>query len=347
MTIENIKKMINGPEYDFLRTNEHLGKNIILLGLGGSHSYGTNVETSDLDVRGCYINSKKEILLGHDSEQVCNEATDTTLYSFKKFIKLLSSCNPNVCEMLGLKHEHYLYISQIGQELLDNSKLFLSKKAINTFGGYAEQQLYRLKQLLSHNMKQNELEEHIFKTLQSIQNGFNEHYTSFDDDNIKLYIDKSPSRSMDTEIFMDVNLTHYPVRDYCGMWAEFQNTIKNYNKIGSRNSKAIEHGKITKHGMHLIRLYLMCLDILEKEEIITYREVEHDLLMDIRNGKFMTNDGKPTDGFWELLKDLEKRFEYAKENTNLPDEPDYNKINEFVMSVNERIVKGEIQYGTI
>lgn len=342
MLIDKIKENLQHKEYDFLRNNEHLGKNIIILGLGGSYSYGTNVETSDLDVRGCYINSKKEILLGHDSEQVCNEETDTTLYSFKKFIKLLSNCNPNVCEMLGLKPEHYLYVSPIGQELLDKSKLFLSKKAIDTFGGYAEQQLYRAKQLMAHNMKQDELEEHIFKVLQSIQDSFNEHYTSFNDDNIKLYIDKSTSIDMNTEIFMDINLTHYPVRDYCGMWSEFQNTIKNYNKIGSRNSKAIEHGKLTKHLMHLIRLYLMCLDILEKEQIITYREAEHDLLMDIRNGKFMNSDEKPTDEFWELLKKLEERFEYAKENTSLPDSPDFNKINEFVMSVNERVVKGEI-----
>ena len=31
-----------------------------------------------------------------------------------------------------------------------------------------------------------------------------------------------------------------------------------------------------------------------------------------------------------------------KENTTLPDKPDYKKINEFVYSVNERIVKEEI-----
>lgn len=37
MTIEEIKKKVAGPDYDFLRNNEHLGSNIILLGLGGSY----------------------------------------------------------------------------------------------------------------------------------------------------------------------------------------------------------------------------------------------------------------------------------------------------------------------
>ena len=52
MTIEEIKESIKQPEYDFLRTSEHLGNNICLLTLGGSHAYGTNVEGSDVDIRG-------------------------------------------------------------------------------------------------------------------------------------------------------------------------------------------------------------------------------------------------------------------------------------------------------
>ena len=61
LTVEEIKKKLNNQEYDFLRTNEHLGENIILLGLGGSYSYGTNIESSDVDCRGVALNSKKEI----------------------------------------------------------------------------------------------------------------------------------------------------------------------------------------------------------------------------------------------------------------------------------------------
>lgn len=52
MTIDQIKEKVASSEYDFLRTNEHLGNNIILLTLGGSHAYGMDKETSDLDCRG-------------------------------------------------------------------------------------------------------------------------------------------------------------------------------------------------------------------------------------------------------------------------------------------------------
>ena len=69
MTIEEIKKKIAGEEYDFLRRDKHLGNRIILLGLGGSYSYGSNVETSDLDGRGVALNSKTEILTNERFEQ--------------------------------------------------------------------------------------------------------------------------------------------------------------------------------------------------------------------------------------------------------------------------------------
>jgi hypothetical protein len=52
MDLQTIKNMVSSEEYNFLRNNDHLGDRIILIGLGGSHAYGTNNETSDLDVRG-------------------------------------------------------------------------------------------------------------------------------------------------------------------------------------------------------------------------------------------------------------------------------------------------------
>ena len=38
MTINEIKRALQSDEYKFLKENEHLGQNVILLGLGGSHA---------------------------------------------------------------------------------------------------------------------------------------------------------------------------------------------------------------------------------------------------------------------------------------------------------------------
>ena len=344
MTRDEIRdKVLFSKEYEFLKTNEHLGNNIILIGLGGSYAYGTEKEdgTSDIDVRGCALNTKEEILTNKNFEQFTNEETDTTIYSFNKLISLLSNTNPNTIELMGLKPEHYLYVHPIGQKLLNNAHLFLSKRAIHSFGGYANQQLRRMELLCNRNVSQSQREQFILNTINNAMYDIKQAYQDFTDEEIKLYIDKAVHEEYDTEIFMDVNVKHYPLRDYCSVWNEMKSIVSSYNKIGKRNEKAITHNKLGKHMMHLIRLYMMCLDILEKEQIITYREAEHDLLMDIRNGKYLDSNNQPISEFYEMVDDYEKRLDYAKLNTNLSDNPDYKKINEFVMDVNERVVKNE------
>ena len=90
MTLDQIKETLKGSDYDFLRADGHLGENIMILTLGGSHAYGTSTGTSDLDIRGCALNRKREILTGEKFEQVSDEQTDTVIYSFNKLIGLLS-----------------------------------------------------------------------------------------------------------------------------------------------------------------------------------------------------------------------------------------------------------------
>ena len=272
MTVEEIREKLKTSEYDFLRNNKHLGSNIILLGLGGSYSYGMNIEgKSDIDIRGVALNSKEEILLLQNFGQIVDENTDTTIYSFNKMVNLLCKANPNVMEQLGLNTEHYLYIHPIGQVLLNNSKLFLSKRAVYSFAGYAKEQLKKM--------------------------------------------DNKSSRSFG--------------EDYTG--------------IGRRNRYAAAHNKLGKYMAHLIRLYYMCFDILENQKIITYRNKEHDLLMNIRNGEYLDKNQQPISSFYDLLSELKKRLEYDEKNTSLPETPDYQRINEFRMFVNEKIVTGKIE----
>lgn len=338
MTIEQIKEMVNGSAYDFLRTNEHLGRKIIFLTLGGSYSYGTNVETSDVDVRGCALNSESDLLGLTSFEQVVNTQTDTTIYAFNKLVSLLLNCNPNTIEMLGCKPEHYFYISDIGREMIANRKMFLSKRAVHSFGGYANQQLRRLENALARDrLSQARREEHILNSMKGAVKSFESRYTIFENGSTVLYTDESPREDLDREIFADIQLKKYPVREFNSVINDLTNVIGTYEKLNHRNHKKDDE-HLNKHAMHLIRLYLLCLDILEKEDIVTYRGDDLPLLMSIRKGDYQLEDGTYRPEFFEMVSDFEKRLNYAKQNTSLPDNPDMKKVEEFVMSVNRRAI---------
>lgn len=340
--MNNYKEILNGTEYDFIKTNEHLGKHVILLGLAGSYSYGTNVEGSDIDIRGITLNQKSDIIGLTQFEQYVDNNTDTVIYAFNKIINLLLSCNPNTIELLGLNSEHYLYLNDIGQLLLDNKKLFLSRRAIQSFGGYADAQLRRLQNALARDRyPQSEKEQHIFNSVKNAMHGFNSSYKNFENGSLEIFIDKAVNPELETEIFVNANIKHYPLRDYASMWNTMANVVKDYEKIGKRNKKK-DDLHLNKHAMHLIRLFMMALDILEKGEINTYRADEHELLMDIRFGKYQNEDGTYKDSFYDILADFEKRLHYASENTDLPEEPDMKKVQELVMTINERVVRDEI-----
>lgn len=344
MNIEEVREKLSSKEYDFIRTNSYLGSNIILLGLGGSYAYGTNNEMSDIDIRGIATNTKRNILTHKDFGQVVDTDTDTTIYSFEKIIKLLCECNPNTIEILGLKPEHYLFISPVGKKLLRNKKIFLSKKAIYSFGGYANAQLRRLENKSARLTDQTHMENNILKSINHAEVDFKNKYFDRPDDAIKLYVDKAIQEGYDSEIFMDIVLKHYPLRDYANMWSEMNNIVKAYSKFGKRNKNAIEHKKLSKHMMHLIRLYLMCFDILEKGEICTFREKEHDFLMDIRNGKFLDENQQPTKEFYDILTELNRKLDYLSIHTDLPDVVEKDKIDDFVAEVNQEICEtGEIR----
>lgn len=336
--IEQIKNILQKPSYDFLKTNEHLKNKIMFLTLAGSYAYGTNIQTSDIDIRGCALNSKTDLIGMSHFEQVIDTTTDTVIYAFNKLIPLLLNCNPNCIELLGCKKEHYLYISPEGQQLLQNYKLFLSQKAIHSFGGYADAQLRRLQNALARDAyPQAEKEKHILNSLKSAMYSFDQRYQHFENGSIKLYIDTSQKQDLESEIYMDIKLNHYPLRDYKGLWAEMHNIVKDYAKLNGRNHKK-DDAHLNKHAMHLIRLYLMCIDILQKGEINTYRQKEHDLLMRIRNGYYQNNDGTFQKEFFEMVDEYQHKMEQAIKHTILPKKPNYKEVEDFVMSINEKVI---------
>lgn len=340
MTIEEIKRLVQTEQYDFLRTDEHLGKNIVLLTLGGSHAYGMEQEGSDVDIRGMAANSKREILLGTDFEHVVERVTDTTVYSLKKIVGFLKDCNPNTIEMLGCKPEHYLVLTEIGKSMIENRDMFLSQRAVQSFGGYAESQLRRMESKSVDSLEQKRREEHILKSINRSREIILDKYQAFPEDRFNMYIEKAVTDGLDAEIFVDMSLTHYPMRDLKALLNEFGNIISSYSKLGTRNNKAFLHQKVGKHSAHLLRLYMMGIDILEKGEINTYRVAEHDLLMKARNKGFLNEEGVPSKEFYDIVNEYSQRMDYAAKHTILPIRPDQKRIDDWLCWANNLIMSG-------
>jgi len=336
MEFNQIKnKIFNGEEYKFLWNNDKLNKNIILLTLGGSHSHGYNIESSDIDLRGITLNTAQEILTiqcANKPYQDESNVTDTVIYPLKQMIELLCHCNPNILTLYGCRDEQYIILTKEGKLIKDNIDLFLHKRVIVSFGEYASQQFSRLQNALARDSyPQNEKEKHILNSLNRQQRHLQEHYTKFDKDSIKLYIDKSNKTKFDDEIFIDINLNNYPLRDLNGLLSEMTNVVRDYDKLNNRNKKK-DRPHLLKHALTLILLLKMGAEILETGKINTYRENERNLFLDIRNDKISFEN------IFEMVNKLRKEYEYACDNTILPDKPDWDKINELTIQINRSVI---------
>lgn len=331
--------LFQAKEYSFLREDEHLGRRVILLGISGSRGYGTESENSDVDLRGITLNRRSDLIGLSSYEQFVDEKTDTVIYAFNKVIPLLLSCNPNTMELLGLCPEHYLFLHEIGKELIERRGMFLSKRAAHSFGGYADAQLRRLQNALARDSyPQSERERHILNSVKNAMRDIQRRYQKFENGGIRLYIDKAVNPAMEEEIFVDLQLEHYPLRDYKNIWNEMNNIVKSYDKLGHRNRKKDDE-HLNKHAMHLVRLFMTSIDILEKGEIRTYRKEERELLKSIRRGDFQKEEGGFRAEFYDLVREYQERWRTAADRTELPDEPDMRAVEEFVMQVNERVVR--------
>lgn len=334
--------LLQTKEYDFIRTSDRLRDRIMLLGVGGSYAYGTSHEGSDIDFRGVTLQLPSDLIGLTAFEQYEDEKTDTVIYGFNKLVKLLLECNPNTCEILGLDDDQYLIKSALGQELIDHSRMFLSKRAVKSFGGYAAAQLRRLQNATARDtLPQSDREKHILKSVMNAVDDFNRRYSGKNAGSIRLYIDRAENPDLDTEIFVDADYKHFPLRDYTDLWGTMRTVVRDYDKIGKRNKKK-DDNHLNKHAMHLIRLFMMAIDILEKGEIITHRTKELPVLLAIRRGDYMLSDGTFSPEFYVLLEEYERRLDEAAGKTVLPDSPDMNAVEKFVERINRYAVTGEL-----
>ena len=140
--------MQNKYTLDYIKNN-----NLILLEvISGSHAYGLNIETSDIDKRGVFICELDDYLCGKYPEQINDENNDITFYELGRFLSLVGTNNPNILELLNIPDDCIIYKHPLFDLITERKNEFITKICRNSFGKYASSQISKAKGL---NKKQN------------------------------------------------------------------------------------------------------------------------------------------------------------------------------------------------
>ena len=339
MTVEEVKeKVLTSEDYAEVRALP-----LVLLSLGGSWAYGTNNDNSDIDVRGCMAEPPTALFGLSPFEQkeihIAERDVDVVVYAFRKIARLLLENNPNCIEILCTNPRNIIYKTEIADILLENRHLFLSQRSAQSFGGYAKAQLDRIENAMARDRYDQEMvERHMLNSILGMIKTMNTRYKELPEGSLTLEIVDSDKPELEKEIVVNCHLDKYPLRDFKGIWSDLQNVVKDYAKLNNRNRKK-DDNHMNKHAMHLCRLLLMGIDILEKEEIITYRENDLDLLLSIRHGDYMNEEGKFKPEFYALVDKLWQRFNSAASTTRLPAKPNFHKVENLIINLNKRLVE--------
>ena len=327
-------------------------KRTILLVKHGSHAYGLNVPTSDEDFKGVCI-KPKEAYLGFTQrfEQMehmgsKSDGIDKVVYSLDKFAALATDCNPNIIEILHVNDEDIIQMDSFGEELRERRYDFLSKKAKFTFSGYAHAQLKRIK---THrdwllNPPEGPPQRSDFglsdaKVVSKTELG------AFDSlFNLKTIDDEATSQERLDEIteaaktvlgidlpmdIITIFTREKAFRAATAHWEQYLNWKKTRNP--ARAELEAKFGYDTKHGMHLLRLQMMALRIMQDHIVqVKWTGSEREGLLDVRYGRV------PYDELVERAEKLEAQSSVLYQTSTLRRECDRASVDKFIVDLTSR-----------
>ncbi len=107
----------------------------------GSHLYGLNIPTSDVDERGIYSLPIEKFIFPDHPKQISCETNDTVYYEVVRFLELAKQANPNIIELLFAPDHKVLWKTPNMDIILKHKEKFLTKACKNSLGGYAVAQI--------------------------------------------------------------------------------------------------------------------------------------------------------------------------------------------------------------
>src|SRR5690606_219489 len=108
----------------------------------GSHAYGTQTESSDVDIKGIFALAPQAYLaINAPPDQIADERNDVSYYSLQRFLELAASSNPNIIELLYTPEDCILLDSPAMQHIRSQRSLFITRQAYDSHLGYARAQI--------------------------------------------------------------------------------------------------------------------------------------------------------------------------------------------------------------
>lgn len=109
--------------------------------IAGSHLYGLNTPSSDIDTRGIFNLPIEEYIIPNHSKQINDNTNDEVHYEISKFLSLAKTANPNILEIMFAPEHSITFKDPKVDILLNQRDAFLTKACKNSLGGYAVTQI--------------------------------------------------------------------------------------------------------------------------------------------------------------------------------------------------------------
>ncbi len=335
--------------------------------VAGSHAFGTNVASSDLDLKGIF-HVPSSALLGLDRiDQVSDDRNDETYYELGRFIELLLKNNPTALEILGSPDDCIRYRHPVLNAL--KPELFLSKLCAKSFGGYAMTQVKKARGLnkkivnpqpevrypLSHfcyvledqgslplvewlSCRSIEPEQCGLTAVNHAPNTYAlfvqtssekaDYRGIFSPKDADRLLCSSVAKEAQPVAWMHCNVDSF--RAHCKAHREYWKWVEERNE--SRFATNTEHGRgyDSKNMMHTLRLLDMAYEIATEGKVIV-RRPNADELLKVRAGEYP---------YETLLARAERRLEEVEQafiESDLPERPSSTMANELLISLREEL----------
>ena len=117
-------------------------------------------------------------------------------------------------------------------------------------------------------------------------------------------------------------LSKHVYKTYSGyVLSQFRRMKNSFEKTGKYK---------TKHAMHLLRLIHSGIGALETGEIMIDVSTHRESLLAVKAGQYSLEEVR------QQALELDKQFQVAFENTDLPEQPDFERVNDFLIGARRR-----------